>query len=252
MKLLFIYLWSFWCYLVLTIFFIIGAPIGVLVSFISPNLFSFYTFYLAKVILLSIGVRVVVHGEFPPKKKTPYIFIANHSSYLDPVLNCYLMKRKYKYLAKSEVLSWPLFGSFVKKHLIAVKREHKESRFNSMSSMEENILNGYSIVLYPEGGWRNETNEHPYDIKPNEVLNQFRNGAFRLAIGTRTNIIPISLCNAKKIHSSDTMLFHPGKVIIYIHKEIDPKEFLMNEEGIKDLNQKCYSIIYNNLIKHDN
>tara|TARA_B100000902_G_scaffold201713_1_gene192205 strand:- start:200 stop:958 length:759 start_codon:yes stop_codon:yes gene_type:complete len=252
MKLLFIYLWSFWCYLVLTIFFIIGAPIGILVSFISPNLFSFYTFYLAKIILLSIGVRVVVHGDFPPKKKNPYIYISNHSSYLDPVLNCYLMKRKYKYLAKSEVLSWPLFGSVVKKHIIAVKRELKESRFNSMSLMKDNILNGYSIVLYPEGGWKDESNEHPYDIQPNEILNKFRNGAFRLAISSKTNIIPISLCNAKKIHSSDTMLFHPGKVIIYIHKEIDSKRFLMNEEGIKGLNQKCYSIIYKDLIKHDN
>ena len=251
MKLLFIYLWSFWCYFILTILFIVAAPIGVLLSFISANFFSFYTFYLAKVVLFLIGVRVVVFGDFPPKKKSPYIYIANHSSYLDPVLNCYLMRRKYKYLAKSEVLSWPLFGSVVKKHMIAVKRELKDSRLNSMSLMKDNILNGYSIVLYPEGGWKDESNEHPYDIKPNETLNQFRNGAFRLAIGSRTNIIPISLCNAKKIHSSDTMLFRPGKVIIYIHKEIDPKGFLMNEEGIKSLNQKCYSIIYKDLIKYD-
>ena len=93
--------------------------------FFSSNLFSIYTFYLSKLILLLIGVRVKVHGNFPISHKNPFIYIANHSSYLDPVLNCYLINKKYKYLAKSEVLDWPFFGPVVKKHLIAVKREKR-------------------------------------------------------------------------------------------------------------------------------
>ena len=108
-----------------------------------------------------------------------------------------------------------------------------------MHLMKDNILNGYSIVLYPEGGWKDEYNTHPYDIKPNVILNQFRNGAFRLAINSQTKIVPVSLCNAKKIHSSETMLFHPGKVIVHINKAINPKDFLMNEEGVQELNHKC-------------
>jgi len=252
MNLLLTYIWSFWCYLILTIIFIICAPIGIFISFFSSNLFSIYTFYLSKLILLLIGVRVKVHGNFPISHKNPFIYIANHSSYLDPVLNCYLINKKYKYLAKSEVLDWPFFGPVVKKHLIAVKREKKESRTNSMSSMKENILNGYSIVIYPEGGWKDENSNHPYDIKPNELLNQFRNGAFRLAINTNTDIIPVSMCNVKNIHSSDTMLFRPGKVILCIHKPIKSQNFLNDENGIKDLNNKCYSLIYKDLLKYEN
>jgi len=246
------YIWSFWCYLVLTIIFIICAPIGIFISFFSTSIFSIYTFYLAKLILLLIGVRVKVYGDFPIKNNNPYIYIANHSSYLDPVLNCYLINKKYKYLAKSEVLDWPLFGSLVKKHLVAVKREKKESRSNSMTSMKKNILNGYSIVIYPEGGWKDENSNHPYDIKANELLNQFRNGSFRLAISTNTDIVPVSMINAKNIHSSDTMLFKPGKVIIHIHNPINVEKYSDDEEGINDLNNKCYSVIYKDLLNYEN
>ena len=118
--------------------------------------------------------------------------------------------------------------------------------------IQENILNGYSIVIYPEGGWKDENSNHPYDIKPNELLNQFRNGAFRLAINTNTDIIPVSMCNVKNIHSSDTMLFRPGKVILRIHKPIKSQNYLNDENGIKDLNNKCYSLIYKDLLKYEN
>ena len=252
MSLVIDYIWSFWCYFIITIIFIIVAPLGVFLSVFFSNIFSFYTFYLAKLVLFLIGVRIVVHGEFPIKSDQPVIYIANHSSYLDPVLNCYLMIRKYKYLAKAEVLNWPIFGLIVRRILIPVKREKKESRSNSINLMKKNILNGYSIVLYPEGGWKDANSTHPYDIKPNIVLNQFRNGAFRLSIDTQTKIIPISFCNAKGIHCSDTMLFNPGKVIVHIHKAINPKDFSMDEEGISRLNNKCYSIIYKDLIKYEN
>ena len=252
MNLLLAYFWSFWCYFVLTVIFIIAAPLGVFLSFVFPNLFSLFTFYLAKLVLFLIGVRIVVYGEFPIKSRDPVIYIANHSSYLDPVLNCYLMRKKYKYLAKAEVLSWPVFGFIVRETLIPVKREKKESRSNSIDLMKKNILNGYSIVLYPEGGWKDENSTHPYDIKSNTILNQFRNGAFRLSIDSQTQIVPISLCNANGIHSSDTMLFKPGKVIINIHEAINPKDLSMNEEDISKLNKKCYSIIYKDLIKYDN
>ena len=120
-----------------------------------------------------------------------------------------------------------------------------------MTLMKENLLKGFSIILYPEGGWKDDGGEHPYNIKPNKILNQFRNGAFRLAIDSKVNIVPISFSNAKKIHSSDTMMFNPGKVIINIHKKIDPKKFSMNEKDIKKLNNKCYSIIYKDLMKYD-
>ena len=112
-----------------------------------------------------------------------------------------------------------------------------------MSSMKENILNGYSIVIYPEGGWKDENSNHPYDIKPNELLNQFRNGAFRLAINTNTDIIPVSMCNAKNIHSSDTMLFKPGKVILCIHKPIKSQNFLNDETKIIVTKQNIKKII---------
>ena len=232
--------------------FIISAFIGLFLSLFSSNLFSFFTFYLARVIIFFLGVKTTVYGDFPIKNNESYIYIANHSSYLDPVFTTFLIKKKHKYLGKAEMLNWPIFGFVVKKYVVAVKRELKKSRSKSMDLMKDNLLKGYSIVLYPEGGWKDDIQKHPYDIKPNKILNQFRNGAFRLSIDSKKKIIPISLCNAHEIHSSNTMLFKTGHVVMKIHEPIDPKNYTFNDEGVKELNEKCYSIIYNDLIKYDN
>ena len=73
-----------------------------------------------------------------------------------------------------------------------------------------------------------------------------------ILVSLQKKIIPISLCNIQEIHSSNTMMFKPGQVIIRIHKPIDPKDYSLTDEGIKALNEKCYSIIYKVLIKYDN
>ena len=251
MKMFLSYIWNFWCYSMMIFIFIISAFIGLFISIFSHNLFAFFTFYLAKVITFFLAVKTVVHGDFPIKDNESYIYIANHASYLDPVFTTYLIRNKHKYLGKAEILSWPIFGFVVKKYVVAVKRELKQSRSQSMDLMKESLLNGFSVVLYPEGGWKDESQKHPYDIKPNKILNQFRNGAFRLSIDSKKKIVPISLSNVHEIHSSNTMMFKSGKVTMRIHKPIDPKDFLFNEEGVRALNEKCYSIIYKDLIKYD-
>ena len=251
MKILLSYIWNVWCYSAMFFLFIISACIGLFLSIFFPSFFSFFTFYLAKVITFFLAVKTIIHGDFPIKDNESYIYISNHASYLDPVFTTYLIKNRHKYLGKAEILNWPIFGFVVKKYVIAVKRELKKSRSRSMDLMKKNLSDGFSIVLYPEGGWKDESQKHPYDIKPNKILNQFRNGAFRLSIDSQKKIIPISLCNVHEIHSSNTMMFKSGQVIMKIHEPIDPKDYPFSEEGVKALNEKCYSIIYKDLIKYD-
>ena len=252
MKTLFLYIWNFWCYSIMIIIFIVSALIGLFLSLFSSTLFFFFTFFLARLIIFILGIKTVVYGDYPIRDNDSYIYIANHSSYLDPVFTTYLIKNRHKYLGKAEILKWPIFGFVVKNYTIAVKRELKKSRSKSMDLMKKSLFSGFSIVLYPEGGWKDENQNHPYDIKPNEILNKFRNGAFRLSIDSQKKIVPISLCNAHMIHSSDSMMFKPGKVIINIHKPIDPLDYPLTDEGIRNLNERCYSIIYNDLMKYDN
>ena len=174
MKIFLSYIWNFWCYLMIVLIFIISAFIGLFISIFSHDLFAFFTFYLSKVITFVLAVKTVVHGNFPIKDNESYIYIANHASYLDPVFTTYLIRKKHKYLGKAEILNWPIFGFVVKKYLVAVKRELKKSRSQSMDLMKKNLLNGFSIVLYPEGGWKDESQKHPYEIKPNKILENLR------------------------------------------------------------------------------
>ena len=47
------------------------------------------------------------------------------------------------------------------------------------------------------------------------------------------------------------MMFSPGKVVLNIHDPIDPEGLTSSNEDVMSLNKKCYSIIYNDLIKYD-
>ena len=51
---------------------------------------------------------------------------------------------------------------------ISVKRESKESRNRGYEEMKKSISEGYSIILFPEGGWRNKgdkKSKNPYNLK---------------------------------------------------------------------------------------
>ena len=94
MRVLFLYVWNFWCYFSMSVVFIISAIIGLLLSFFSDKLFSYFVFFLAKLIVFLLGVKTKIYGDYPLEDNDSYIYIANHSSYLDPVFTTYLIKKQ--------------------------------------------------------------------------------------------------------------------------------------------------------------
>ena len=84
MKVVFLYVWTIVSYILMTLIFLISAPIGLFLSLISSTLFFFFTFF-SSINCLFLGVRTIIHGNFPKDDET-YIYISNHSSYLDPIL----------------------------------------------------------------------------------------------------------------------------------------------------------------------
>ena len=74
MKVVFIYVWTIVSYILMTLIFLISAPIGLFLTLISPSLFFFFTFYLARLIAFLLGVRTIIQGNFPKDDDT-YIYI---------------------------------------------------------------------------------------------------------------------------------------------------------------------------------
>ncbi len=134
-----------------------------------------------------IGMPIVAEGRDRSWAQTPMVIITNHGSYLDTVASYITVPHLFKTLAKKELLKIPVMGPIFLTSGIMVDRSSKESRKASFERMVNAVKGGTSILIFPEG----TQNRTP------EPLQEFYDGAFRLAIEAQVPILPIATINAR-------------------------------------------------------
>lgn len=186
------------------------------------------------------GIRHKEIYEVPHHRNSQYIFVANHSSYLDipSVVRC--MHQPVRVLGKYEMVKYPLFGLIYRAAVILVDRSDAEHRAKSVRALKAAIAKGISIFIFPEGTF-NETE------KP---LKDFYNGAFRTAIDTQTPIKPILFIdNAKRLHWKSIFTLTPGLSRCVYLDEIKVDDY-KTKEDIQLLKQKVHRIMEEGLIRY--
>lgn len=94
------------------------------------------------------GIRVTIIGK--PVQDRGVLMVSNHTSYLD-ILALGGIAR-VSFVAKSEVASWPLFGTFARlQRTVFVERERRSKTGVSRDQIRERLLEGDALVLFPEG-----------------------------------------------------------------------------------------------------
>jgi lyso-ornithine lipid O-acyltransferase len=94
-----------------------------------------------------IDMRVKVIGE--PSKKRPMLILSNHVSWLDITALGTLMPLSF--VAKSEIIDWPLFGLMAKlQRSIFIDRNRRSSTKESSDAIAARLEEGDPIVLFAE------------------------------------------------------------------------------------------------------
>lgn len=95
-----------------------------------------------------LGIRVAFNGAAEKNKRT--IFVANHMSYLDPLILG--SKVSGAFVGKAEVADWPLIGPMGKAcRTIFIQRTREylpKAHEDIVKTIDEN---GHNIILFPEG-----------------------------------------------------------------------------------------------------
>ncbi len=147
-----------------------------------------------------IGMPVRAEGEPMPEGR--YIVVANHISYLDTLVIFPAIKGYFRPLGKKEIVKIPIVGFIYKQIVILVDRGSAQSRAKSMKLMWRVLKNEGNIVIFPEGTF-NETGA---------ALKDFYDGAFRLALTTGTDILPLLLPDtSERWHYSGWWKLWPGR-----------------------------------------
>jgi 1-acyl-sn-glycerol-3-phosphate acyltransferase len=183
------------------------------------------------------GIFLKFDYEEPLKNDQTYIYCANHTSNLDIFILCLIAKGKYHFMGKEELLKNPVLGIFFRTIDITVSRESKISSFRAFKKASDNLEKGMSLIIFPEGR---------IDKAYPPVLQEFKNGPFRLAIEKNIPIVPVTIVNIWKLMWDDgfTHGTRPGIGDIYIHKPVTTTGLsadaadLLKDEIYKKINSK--------------
>lgn len=141
-----------------------------------------------------------------------------------------------KTIAKVEMSRIPLFGTIYKSGSVLVDRKSEQNRKASYSRMKEVLQMGLHMCIYPEGT-RNKTKE---------PLQRFHDGAFRLSVDTKKEIIPAVIFYTNIVlPRNKTFYFWPHKVEMHFLPPISPSGFSVDE-----LKQKAFEVMQEYYIKN--
>ena len=135
-----------------------------------------------------VGCPVKVNGRSVFAKGAHYVIVYNHNALLDVPLSAPFVPGGNKTIAKSSFAKVPVFGWFYKRGSILVERTDDRSRVKSFEDMRQTLRAGMHMCIYPEGT-RNRTNE---------PMKAFFDGAFKLAVSTKTDVIPCVISGTKQ------------------------------------------------------
>ena len=200
-----------------------------------PIFFKLARFW-AYIILFGMGFIPIIKKGVQFKKGESYMIVANHTSMIDIMLMLFITKDPVVFVGKKELSKIPLFGFIYKRTCILVDRNNSQSRRAVFNSAQQKINLGYSICIFPEGGVPSDESI---------ILDDFKDGAFRLAIEHKIPIAPVTFHDNKKLFSYTFFSGGPGKMRVMLHPLISTSNFSI--EMKKELNKKTHAIILEEL-----
>lgn len=224
-------LYTLWVLIVFTVFMLVLLP-GILIPFLLGRRFSwigyFFLWLWSWIFSMLTFIRYDLAGRENIQPNTSYIYVSNHTSFLDIPGIRLLIPGEFRPIAKKELLKIPVFGIIVKAATVVVDRANAQSRKQSMDKLREILKGGISILVFAEGT-QNRTQE---------ILQPFKDGAFRIAIDSQLPIVPLVVVGAGPLLPPGTLTIKPGKIKVIAGKPIHV-EGMTNDE-VQTLKQKVF------------
>jgi fatty-acyl-CoA synthase len=159
------------------------------------------------------GCRLEVEGLEHLRGRGPLVLAANHGSYADVAVLLALLPVGFLFVAKREVLRFPLVGAFVRRcgHLTV-------DRWDALQSVTDTDLvaralrEGHTVLFFPEGTFVAATGLRP-----------FRLGAFAAAAVAGVPVVPLALRGTRRVLRGDWGLPRPGRVSLRVGEAVRPE-----------------------------
>lgn len=185
------------------------------------------------------GTKMIILGEENVPKDTPVLYVGNHRSYFDVVMTYMRVPRLTGYIAKKEMLRWPLLRTWMfYLHCLFLDRDNVKEGLKTILAAIDKTKQGISICIFPEGT-RNRVND---------TFLPFHEGSFKVAEKGNVPIIPMSIVNSAAIFEDHLPRIKKATVVIEYCPPVYVKE--LDKETRKNIGDYVSGIIQERYFKN--
>ncbi len=148
-----------------------------------PSNSYFFAVIWTRVALKILGIEIKIINEDRLKSNQPCVYLANHQSNMDIIVQAYSYRPNTVIIGKRELIYIPLFGLlFYLTGNILLNRKNRQTAVASFDEVEDYIKNKkISVFIFPEG-----TRNHGA-----KKMLPLKRGAFYMAIRAQVPLVPI-------------------------------------------------------------
>jgi fatty-acyl-CoA synthase len=153
-----------------------------------------------------MGCRLSVEGLEHLPDRGPVVLACNHASYTDVFALVALLPRSLLFVAKKEVLGYPVIRTFVRRlGYPTVDRLDFQQSLADGQGVTRALETGHAVVFFPEGTFVAATGLRP-----------FRLGAFKAAADTGAPVVPLALRGTRRLLRASDRLPRPGALHLFV------------------------------------
>ena len=173
-----------------------------------------------KLMLWITGADISYIGRENVPKDRAVLYVGNHNSYFDILLTYSQCPGLTGYVAKSEMLRYPLLRDWMKRlYCVFLDRSDLRAGMQIILTCIDYIKNGISICIFPEG-----TRSKDGQMQP------FHEGSLKMSAKTGCPIIPMAISNSAQIFENHMPFVRPCKVIVEYGAPVYPKELSKEDQ----------------------
>ncbi len=195
----------------------------------------------AKTLLLASGVKVQVEGLQHINPEGSYIFLSNHTSYIDTPVVLSNISVQFRFLAKRGLFQIPFLGTHLSRagH-IPVPREDPRAAVKTLQLAAETVQQKkISLLVFPEGGRSHDG-----------VLSEFKEGGAYIAIRAGVPVVPLILVGGVNVLPYGAGVVQSGSITMRILPPIETTNLTLKDRGT--LTQEIRAQIVSQLARNAN
>ena len=238
-RLFFVGLFLFWFFVFSLILFVVLFFVGLFSKNAKDRMSYAIVSWALRVVLFLSGTRLEVKGLDNVPKDRAVMFVGNHRSFFDIVINYSILPPLMGFIAKKEIKKVPILAGWMKRmHCLFLDRQNIKEGMKTIIAGTEKLKAGISIFIYPEGT----------RAKSDDAMIEFKEGSFKMAEKSGAPIVPVAINNSSACFEDHFPRIKKAHVIIEYGKPIETSE--LSKEEKKHLGAHVHDIVQEMVMKN--